>query len=62
MRTFLICMSCLICMTIGMFLGAYLVILGGTDTAAAVVECIKQPDSCGMEDDDLDPSVHLIET
>jgi hypothetical protein len=50
----------IVCMLVGMFLGAATIALGENIAVDAVVECIKTPDSCGMEDDDLDPQQKLV--
>lgn len=60
MKLFATVMVCLLCMLVGLFLGAFLVDLGGTAATAEVIKCSKDPESCGMDADDLDPPERLI--
>ena len=57
MKTLLLCLLCLI---VGSVLGAYFVALGENLAVNAIVECIKTPGSCGIDEDDLDPQEQLF--
>jgi len=50
----------ILCFVAGAFVGAAFVALGENIAVDAVVECIKQPDSCGIEEEDLDPQEQLV--
>jgi hypothetical protein len=51
---------CLLCLVIGTGLGAYLVAFGENLAVNAIIECIKTPGSCGLEEEDLDPQEQLF--
>jgi len=57
MRTTLLCILCLVAGTV---IGAYLVSLGEHLAVNAIVECIKTPSSCGLEEEDLDSQEQLF--
>jgi hypothetical protein len=53
-------MKWILCFVAGAFVGAAFVALGENIAVDSVVECIKQPDSCGIEEEDLDPQEQLV--
>jgi hypothetical protein len=53
-------LACVLCTVLGMFLGAFFINAGVQAEAAAVVSCASNPESCGMDADDLDPSERLV--
>jgi hypothetical protein len=52
-------MGGLLSFILGMFFGAGLVAAGEQIAVDTIVKCVKDPDVCGMDSDDLDPSERL---
>jgi hypothetical protein len=55
-----ILISCLFGLVIGIFIGGYLVATGESIAVDEIVSCIKDPGSCGIDEDDIQPTEELI--
>lgn len=65
MKTILVSIICaVICMALGAYVGVTLFTNGAdvaaAEGAAAVVQCIQDPASCGLDEDDLDPHERFV--